>query len=195
MQSTKIIKILVVDDDQDFRRLIADTLEQEKSFLVTGVCKSREEAVEVAVESEPDIVLMDLNLCGSGMDGIEAAKEIRRKTNAKVLILSGYEDQETILKASRTAFASGYVMKSQFFMLVPTILQTMQGQTPQSLMISSAILQQLSAAEQTVFRRMIGEDVMLHSSEKTIANQQTSILKKLGLSSKKELSHMFSVYS
>ena len=41
---------------------------------------------------------------------------------------------------------------------------------------------------------MLGEDVLLRSSEKTIANQQTSILKKLGLSSKKELCHIFSVY-
>ena len=55
-------------------------------------------------------------------------------------------------------------------------------------------MQQLSAAEQCVCRRMLGEDVLLRSSEKTIANQQTSILKKLGLSSKKELCHIFSVY-
>lgn len=85
-------------------------------------------------------------------------------------------------------------MKSQFFMMVPTIQQTMQGPTPQSHMIRAGLMQQLSAAEQCVCRRMLGENVLLRSSEKTIANQQTSILKKLGLSSKKELCHIFSVY-
>ena len=137
---------------------------------------------------------MDLGLSQNGMEGIEASRIIRKQTNAKVLILSGYEDSETILNASRKAFASGYIMKSQFFMLVPTIQQTMQGPTPQSHMIRAALLQQLSGAEMCVCRRMLGEDVMLRSSEKTIANQQTSILKKLGLSSKKELCHIFSVY-
>ena len=64
---------------------------------------------------------MDLSLSRNGMEGVEAARVIRRQTDAKVLILSGYEDPEIVLGASRRAFASGYIMKSQFFMMVPTI--------------------------------------------------------------------------
>ena len=61
----------------------------------------------------------------------------------------------------------------------------MQGPTPQSHMIRAALMQQLSAAEQCVCRRMLGEDVLLRSSEKTIANQQTSILKSLDFHQRK----------
>ena len=50
--------------------------------------------------------------------------------------------------------------------MVPTIQQTMQGPTPQSHMIRAALMQQLSAAEQCVCRRMLGEDVLLRSSGK-----------------------------
>lgn len=188
------IRILVVEDDEDFQHLIVQTLELEDDFTIVGLCRNKEEAVDTALRTLPDIVLMDLNLSGSGMEGIEAAKAIRKQTDAKVLILSGYEDPEIVLDASRRAFASGYIMKSQFFMMVPTIQQTMQGPTPQSHMIRAAMMQQLSGAEQSVCRRMLGEEVLLRSSEKTIANQQTSILKKLGVSSKKELCHILSVY-
>ena len=188
------IRILVVEDDEDFRHLIIQTLELEEDLTIVGLCRTREDAVCTALQTQPDIALMDLSLSRNGMEGVEAARVIRRQTAAKVLILSGYEDPEIVLGASRRAFASGYIMKSQFFMMVPTIQQTMQGPTPQSHMIRAALMQQLSAAEQCVCRRMLGEDVLLRSSEKTIANQQTSILKKLGLSSKKELCHIFSVY-
>ena len=188
------IRILVVEDDEDFRHLIIQTLELEEDLTIVGLCRTREDAVCTALQTQPDIALMDLSLSRNGMEGVEAARVIRRQTDAKVLILSGYEDPEIVLGASRRAFASGYIMKSQFFMMVPTIQQTMQGPTPQSHMIRAALMQQLSAAEQCVCRRMLGEDVLLRSSEKTIANQQTSILKKLGLSSKKELCHIFSVY-
>ena len=194
MQVIRPVRVLIVEDDDDFWHLIVQTLELENEFAITGLCKTKDEAVYAALEQQPDIVLMDLGLSQNGLEGIEASRIIRKQTNAKVLILSGYEDSETILNASRKAFASGYIMKSQFFMLVPTIQQTMQGPTPQSHMIRAALLQQLSGAEMCVCRRMLGEDVMLRSSEKTIANQQTSILKKLGLSSKKELCHIFSVY-
>ena len=194
MQVMRPIRILVVEDDEDFQHLIVQTLELENDIKVVGLCKNKEDAVCAAEEMQPDIVLMDLSLSGDGMEGIEAARIIRKQTNAKVLILSGHEEQEIVLGASRRAFASGYIMKSQFFMMLPMIQQTMQGATPQSHMIRDSLLRQLSAAEQCVCRRMLGEDVILRSSEKTIANQQTSILKKLGLSSKKELCHIFSVY-
>lgn len=61
-------------------------------------------------------------------------------------------------------------------------------------MICSALLAPLTDAERSVLRRLLGEDVRLHSSSKTISNQQTGILRKLGLPGKKELTHIFSAY-
>ena len=115
------IRILVVEDDEDFRHLIIQTLELEEDLTIVGLCRTREDAVCTALQTQPDIALMDLSLSRNGMEGVEAARVIRRQTDAKVLILSGYEDPEIVLGASRRAFASGYIMKSQFFMMVPTI--------------------------------------------------------------------------
>ena len=99
-----------------------------------------------------------------------------------------------MVQASVKAFASAYVMKSQFPLLLPTIRETAQGVTPQAHLICSALLQSLTPAEMAVFQYMLGTPVTLHSSEKTIANQQTSILRKLGLQNKQQLRHVFSVY-
>ena len=65
---------------------------------------------------------------------------------------------------------------------------------PQSHLICSALLQRLTVAEQAVFHNMMGASVDLHSSAKTIANQQTGVLRKLGLSSKQQLRHVFAAY-
>ena len=61
-------------------------------------------------------------------------------------------------------------------------------------MIRSLILSDLSAAEQTVLQMLLGKDVNLRSSAKTIANQKSSILKKLGLRRQEELIHLMKNY-
>lgn len=91
-------------------------------------------------------------------------------------------------------FASGYVFKSQFALLLPTIRETATGPTPQSHLICAALLSSLTSAERTVFYHLLGKDVAFHSSTKTIANQQTSVLRKLGLPNKQMLRHIFSAY-
>ena len=61
-------------------------------------------------------------------------------------------------------------------------------------MIRSLILSDLSYAERTVFDMMMGKKIELFSSPKTIANQKTTILKKLGLHSQWELNMVFGDY-
>ena len=61
------IRILVVEDDEDFRHLIIQTLELEEDLTIVGVCRTREDAVCTALQTQPDIVLMDLSLSRNGM--------------------------------------------------------------------------------------------------------------------------------
>ena len=188
---SQAIRVLVVEDDEDFRYLIGSALDAQPDMEAVGFCASREEAVREAKYQNPDIVLMDLNLSSTGMDGIAAAREIRLTTDAKVIILTAFDDPDTVIRASVEGLASGYVFKSRFASLVQTIRETAAGPTPQSYLICSAILSVLSPAERTVFERMMGKETELHSSSKTIANQKTVVLKKLGLRNHKELLHVF----
>lgn len=185
------IKTMIVEDDADFIFLIRQMLESESDLQLVGCACDRSEAVQMAASLKPDIVLMDLNLSSTGLDGIEASRDIRRLTDAKIIILTSFEDPKTVIEASKKSFASGYVFKSQFNLIPDCIRETHCGHTPQEYLISSLILSQLSPAELAVFNSMVGTDVQVLSSQKTIANQKTNIFKKLGVKSQSELIHIF----
>ena len=193
-QAQKEIRVLVVEDDDDFARLILHTLQQSDDLRCVGIAKGRQQAVQMAKQQLPDVVLMDLNLSSSYMDGIDAAREIRTAIHTKIVILTVFENPEIILEASKRSFASGYLFKSQFSLLAGTLRSTVRGHTTQEWMIRSLILSDLSYAERTVFDMMMGKKIELFSSPKTIANQKTTILKKLGLHSQWELNMVFGDY-
>ena len=190
----KHIRILAVDDDPDFQYLLRQTIRTQQDMELVAVCADGETAILAARRHNPDIVLMDLDLQSAGADGADAARTIRLETTAKVIILTAFDAAETVVSASVRAFASGYVCKTQFALLLPTIRETMAGPTPQSHLICAALLQSLTNAERAVLYNLMGRDVELHSSNKTIANQQTSVLRKLDLPDKQTLRHIFSAY-
>lgn len=190
----KHIRILAVDDDPDFQYLLRQTIRTQQDMELVAVCADGETAILAARRHNPDIVLMDLDLQSAGADGADAARAIRLETTAKVIILTAFDAAETVVSASVRAFASGYVCKTQFALLLPTIRETMAGPTPQSHLICAALLQSLTNAERAVLYNLMGRDVELHSSNKTIANQQTSVLRKLDLPDKQTLRHIFSAY-
>jgi len=182
------IKILIVEDDPDFNFLLRSLLEQEEDFMLSGCAEAKDEAVKLAQEVQPQIVLMDLNLSPSDpLSGVEAAREIQLVSFAKVILLTSIEDPEISIEASKKAFASGYIFKRQFELISETIRKTAYGHTPQEDFIRALILSDLSYAERTVLDMMLGKDIKLLSSEKTIANQKTKIFKKLGVKHTSEL--------
>lgn len=189
--SYKQIKVMIVEDDLDFIYLIEKMLNRDIEIDYTGYATNPADALDLAYSVHPDIVLMDLNLTFNELDGIETAKKIRCTTKAKVLIVTSFEDMDTMLHACVKSFASGYIFKSQYDSLLPTIKYAASGTTPQEQLIQSLILNQLSDAEKTVLQKVLGEEIAINSSSKTIANQKTNILKKLGLKNQSELNHIF----
>lgn len=190
----KKTRILFVEDDLDYRYLIERELEKEKDFELCAACSDGETAVQAALLHQPDIVLMDLSLGNSALNGAEAAREIRLQTDSRVIILTSHENYDTVIHASTQSLASAYLFKSNFSVLIPTIRETARGVTPQAQLICSALLAPLTNAERSVLLRILGEDVSLHSSSKTISNQQTGILRKLDLPGRRELTHIFKAY-
>lgn len=185
------ITVLIVEDDEDFSYLIREQLTGREDLEVVGCARDRQGALELAKALEPEVVLMDLSLSGGQLDGVEAARDIRIATSSKVVILTVYEDPQVVLEASRRAFASGYVFKSQFALIPETVRATARGTTPQEWMILSLILDQISPAERAVLDYILGRTPEPVSSPKTMANQKTSLLRKLGLHSQRELLQVF----
>ena len=185
-----VYSVVIVEDDLDFTFLIQQCIQKCEYLAFAGAAKRGEEGVFLSQKLKPHVVLMDINLPG-GMDGIAAARAIRLTTKAKVLMLTSCEEPDLIIRASKQSFASGYIFKSQCQALVDVVCRTAEGTTPQALFIREMVMSTLSPAERSIVDMLIKDDDAPHSAEKTIANQKTSIFRKLGLSSTAELLHVF----
>ncbi len=103
------LQVLVVEDHPLFRRGVVALLDGSDGLSVAGTAASGEEAVALAAELRPDVVLMDLQL--PGMSGIEATRAIvAAHPTVAVLVLTLFEDEESVFLALR-AGARGYVLK------------------------------------------------------------------------------------
>jgi DNA-binding NarL/FixJ family response regulator len=104
------VRVLVVDDQALIREGIASLLGLEDGIAVVGVAGDGRAAVERALETEPDVVLMDVRM--PGLDGLRAAGILReRLPSCRVLMLTTFDDEEYVLSALR-AGTSGYLLKN-----------------------------------------------------------------------------------
>jgi DNA-binding NarL/FixJ family response regulator len=101
--------IVLVDDHKIMRDGIKAILQHTSEFAVVGEAESGAEAVQVCKELRPDIVVMDIGL--PGLNGIEATVELLRHCPAsKVLMLSMYDDEHSVVSAIRSG-ARAFVLK------------------------------------------------------------------------------------
>jgi DNA-binding NarL/FixJ family response regulator len=104
------LKILLVDDQKIITESLSAYLTNyADDLLIVGIANNGIEAVNMASERRPDIILMDVLM--PEMNGIEAVTAIKAKnTDVKIIMLSTYDDDEYV-RASILAGASGYLMK------------------------------------------------------------------------------------
>jgi two-component system response regulator DevR len=103
------IRLMLVDDHEVVRLGLKNLLERREHFEVVGEAGSVAEAISVAHESKPDVIVMDIRLPDG--NGVEATREIRgERPETKVIMLTSYADDEAIY-GSIMAGASGYLLK------------------------------------------------------------------------------------
>lgn len=104
------VRVLIVDDQQPFRDVARDVVAAADGFEVAGEAETGEESVTLARDLEPDLVLMDVNL--PGIDGLEATRRIRSRTEPPVVFLiSTYEESEYAPRVAECG-AAAYLPKS-----------------------------------------------------------------------------------
>ena len=105
------IRVLIADDHRLFAEALEAILAGEERIAVVGHAGDGREAVRLASELAPDVVLMDISM--PVMDGIEAAQAIRETDGgARVLMLTGSNSRSDVDRA-RQAGAAGYVTKDR----------------------------------------------------------------------------------
>lgn len=120
------MRVALADDHAMLRKTLVNFLSQRDDFVVVGEAGEGNGAIRLAVELQPDILLLDLNM--PGKSGLEALPEIREKApNVRVLVLTGRDEEWYITQALR-AGANGYVLKSASEDdLIDAILKVSQG--------------------------------------------------------------------
>ena len=194
-----MIRVMIVDDNAVIRRGVAALLEEADDIRLVGEAGDGREAIRVAGEAEPDVVLLDVRM--PVMDGVEAAGPLAER--ARVMMLTYTDEQERVVAAIR-AGAAGYLVHGQFDAdeLATRIRQLAAGETVLSPAIVGTVFEalrktpgspdeadgpaSLTEREQEIMNlisqgltnRDIAERFVL--SEKTVKNHVNRIYSKLG---------------
>jgi len=116
-------RIVIADDHTILRQGLRALLESDQEFQVIGEAEDGREAVQCAEDLSPDVIVMDLSM--PRMHGIEAIREIRRRTpQTRILVLTVHKNEEYIL-ATFKAGANGYVLKDATHAELVTALRTL----------------------------------------------------------------------
>ena len=105
------VRILVVEDFVPFRQFVLSTLANMSDLQVIGEVSDGLEAVQKAVELQPDLVLLDIGL--PSLNGIEAARQIRKLLPESEIIFLTQESSAEVMQEAFSLGARGYIVKAK----------------------------------------------------------------------------------
>jgi DNA-binding NarL/FixJ family response regulator len=104
------VRLLVVEDHEPFRRFLCSTLEKRTELQVIGEVSDGLEAVQKAEELRPDLILLDVGL--PTLNGIEAARQIRRRSPQSKILFVSQETSTDVVQEALGLGAMGYITKT-----------------------------------------------------------------------------------
>ena len=132
------ISILIADDEPSFRNGLRALLKSDDALDLVGDATTGDQAIRLAADSQPDIILMDINM--PGVNGIEATRRILTTSpHIGILILTMFEDDDSVFAAMR-AGARGYLLKGA---LKAEILRAIQTVSNGGVVFGAAIAQRM----------------------------------------------------
>jgi two-component system response regulator DegU len=203
MKQMNKISVLIADDHSMFRQGLKQILELEEDISVIAQASNGDEAVRVACEKCPDVILMDINM--PGMNGLQAIKELKQSDiTSSVIVLTIHEDREYLFKTLQMG-AEGYVLKdAEPSVLIEAIRNVYGGESYIQPNMTKELVREFNRitmhdkdkqAENKLTAReievldliaegMINKEIakQLYISEKTVKNHVSNIFKKLNVS-------------
>ena len=198
------MKIVIVADDILVSSALKTILEAGGEVEVTGTGQDGKDAVRLYDELLPDVLLMDIRM--KDMNGLDAAEQIlKRHTDAKILLLTTFSDDEYIVKALKYG-VKGYLIKQDYGSILPALQAVQMNQTVFGTEIMSRIpgllekeqtfdwnsygigereLEITALVAEGLSNKEISEKVCL--SEGTVRNYISNVLEKLELRDRTQL--------
>ena len=105
-----LVRVLVVDDYEPFRRFVCSTLGKRTDLQVVCEISDGLEAVQKAEELQPDLIVLDIGL--PGLNGIEAARRIRKLSPKSKILFASQESSADIVQQALSSGGLGYVVKA-----------------------------------------------------------------------------------
>jgi two-component system, NarL family, response regulator DegU len=194
---------MIADDHSMVRQGLKQILELEDDIAVVAQAANGEEAVRLAREHKPDVILMDINMPGT--NGLQAIKELKQdKHPYKVIVLTIHQDREYLFKTLQMG-SEGYVLKdAEPSVLIEAIRNVFRGQSYIQPNMTRELVKEFNRVtlhekdkqdENNLTSReievldliaegMINKEIakQLYISEKTVKNHVSNIFKKLNVS-------------
>lgn len=120
------VRVLVVDDFEAWRRFICSTLQRKADLQIIGEASDGLEAVQKAEELHPDLIILDLGL--PKLNGIEAARRIRKVSSGSKILFVTQESSPDVAQVALSSGALGYVLKTRVEAdLLPALQAVLEG--------------------------------------------------------------------
>ena len=215
-----MINVMIVDDHEVVRMGLKMLFQGEKDIRIVGEAADAETALKTIVNSQPDVVIMDVRL--PGKDGLEACSEIHQQfPDVRVVMLTSYLDDNSLSGALRVG-ASGFVLKTVGNQeLLRAIHAAQRGEIALDPQTAARLVSQYQSLENKVegqiFKSLSPREIdvlnciiqgmtnkeagkELNLSEVTVRNYLSNILEKVNLKNRTELvsfalKHHFKLYS
>lgn len=143
-----MIRVLIVDDHAVVRQGLRFMLERQPDISVVGEGSDGEQAVTLAENLIPEVVLLDLLM--PRMDGITAIREIKRLTPAtQIIILTSYHDDDLILNAIKAGALSYLLKDTGPHELIAAVRSAAQGESRLHPIVATRLLREMHAHEQS----------------------------------------------
>lgn len=140
----KTVRLVVVDDHALFRAGLVGLLEDMPDFQVVGEASNGEEAIKVVNQTQPDVVLMDINM--PVMSGVQAVENLMRTGSPRILMLTISRQEEDLFGAI-SAGAAGYLLKNaEPEELRKSILHVAEGKSVLSPEVTQPVIKALAGA-------------------------------------------------
>ncbi|MDO4863602.1 MAG: response regulator transcription factor [Ruminococcus sp.] len=191
-------KVLIADDQKMVRQMFELAVKSSENYELAGMAETPERAVELCLARKIDIVLMDV-VMGSGMDGLDAAKEIKeQRPETKILLVTSMPEVSYIERARAVGVESFWHKEVQELPLLEIMDRTMAGESVYPLSMPAVrfgniISTELTDTEFAVLRELvagasnkeIGE--RLYMSASTVKRHISDILGKTGFKTRLQL--------